>query len=57
MYRFEENKRIKREEYPQLRENTGGVIAIQLGLQPTFFMSGEERNEQPFLWRWFRRKK
>jgi len=56
MYRFEESKRIKREEYPQLRKSSGGVIAIQLGLQPTFFMSGEDRNEQLF-WQRFRKKK
>lgn len=56
MYGFEENKRIKREEYPQLRESTGGVIAIALGLQPAFFMSGDQRSERSFLKR-FRKKK
>jgi hypothetical protein len=41
MYYFEENKMVKHVEYPQLQRSHSGVITMQPGLQPTFFMSSE----------------
>lgn len=45
MFNFEENRRIVRSEFPQLKKASSGVVVTQMGLQPTIFVDNEERRE------------